>query len=275
MIGYKAFDKDLKCRGFQFKVGKTYSTKANKEDLELCTDTVFHFCRELHKIERVSNYKISESRVCEVIATGDVVTDGDKYGTNVIKILREIPREELDKYNSWNSGNRNSGDCNSGNCNSGNSNSGNWNSGNCNSGNRNSGNSNSGNWNSGNCNSGDCNSGFFNSDESCVRMFNKMTDKKRNEINIPFWCYFDLTVWVSHDTATDKEKEEHKKEIETCGGYLKTLEYKEAWRLAWDKADKDQHEELLKLPNWDNEVFEEITGIDAESEIAKESEVEK
>lgn len=102
-----------------------------------------------------------------------------------------------------------------------------------------------------------------------------MTDKKRNEINIPFWCYFDLTVWVSHDTATDKEKEEHKKEIETCGGYLKTLEYKEAWRLAWDKADKDQHEELLKLPNWDNEVFEEITGIDAESEIAKESEVEK
>ena len=117
--------------------------------------------------------------------------------------------------------------------------------------------------------------GFFNSDEPCVRMFNKITDKKRNEINIPHWCYFDLTVWVSHDTANDKEKEEHKNEIETCGGYLKTLEYKEAWRLAWDKVDKDQHKELLKLPNWDNEVFKEITGIDAEAEIAKESEVEK
>lgn len=25
---------------------------------------------------------------------------------------------------------------------------------------------------------------------------------------------------------------EYKKEIETCGGFLKTLEYKEAWRLA-------------------------------------------
>ena len=97
-----------------------------------------------------------------------------------------------------------------------------------------------------------------------------MTKKKRNEINIPSWCYFDLTVWVSHDTATDKEKEEHKKEIETCGGYLKTLEYKEAWRLAWDRASKEEHKELLKLPNWNNKVFKEITGIDAEAEIAKE-----
>ena len=36
-------------------------------------------------------------------------------------------------------------------------------------------------------------------------------------------------------------KEEHKKEMETCGGYLKTLEYKEAWRLTWGKVNKDQH----------------------------------
>jgi hypothetical protein len=76
---------------------------------------------------------------------------------------------------------------------------------------------------------------------------------------------------VSHDTATEQEKETYKKEIETCGGFLKTLEYKEAWRLAWDKASKEEHEELLKLPNWDNEVFKEITGIDAEYEIKKES----
>ena len=103
-------------------------------------------------------------------------------------------------------------------------------------------------------------------------MFNKETDKKFNEIKFPDFLYFDLTIWVSHDTATDGEKELHKKEIETCGGFLKTLGYKEAFRLAWDKADKEEHKELLTLPNWNNEIFREISGIDAEAEIAKEAE---
>ena len=275
MIGYKAFDENLKCRGFQFEVGKTYDTGRAKEELELCSDTVFHFCRELHRIENVSDYRISNSRVCEVIAEGDIVTDGDKYGTNKLTILREIPREELNKYNNRNSGDLNSGDWNSGNRNSGDRNSGNRNSGDHNSGNRNSGdwnsrNSNSGNWNSGDWNSGDRNIGFFNSNSPLVRIFNKETNISRDNINFPSFLYFDLTVWVSHDTATDEEKEVHKIDIETCGGFLKTIPYKEAFRIAWDKASKEEHEKLLKLPNWNNEIFKEITGIDAEAEIAKE-----
>ena len=260
MIGYKAFDENLKCRGFQFEVGKTYETGKQKNELKLCSDTVFHFCRELYKIESVSNYTIAKSRVCEVIAEGDIVTDGDKFGTNKLTILREIPREELNEYNNCNSGDRNSGNWNSGDWNSGDRNSGNCNSGNCGSGDRN-----SGNWNSGNCNSG-----FFNSNEPNVRMFNKDTKFKRDDIHIPSWCYFDLTVWVSHDTATEQEKETYKKEIEVCGGFIKTLEYKEAWRLAWNNTSKEEHKKLLDLPNWDNEVFKEITGIDAELEIKKE-----
>ena len=267
MIGYKCTDMNGCCRGFKFKVGKTYTKDTPKEELKCCTDKVFHFCRELYAIEKESDYKLSESRLFEVIA-GDFVREGDKYGTNSLTILREIEGDE--KLELINSGNMNSGNRNSGHWNSGDWNSGNRNSGDCNSGDWNSGDCNSGNRNSGNCNSGDCNSGFFNSDEPYVRMFNKMTDKKRCDIDIPSWCYFDLTVWVSYDTATEEEKTEHKAEIEVCGGFFKTLDYKDAWRLAWNRASVDEHKQLFKLPNWDNKVFEEITGIDAETEIAKE-----
>ena len=274
MIGYKCTDMNGCCRGFKFEVGKTYTKDTPKEELECCTDKVFHFCRELFAIEKVSDYKLTESRLFEVIS-GDFIRDGDRYGTNSLTILREIEGDEkLELINSGyrNSGNCNSGDCNSGNWNSGNRNSGDCNSGNknsgdCNSGNRNSGNRNSGRWNSGNWNSGNHNSGFFNSDEPYVRMFNKMTDKKIGDIEIPSWCYFDLTVWVSHDTATEEEKTLHKAEIEIYGGFLKSINYKDAWRLAWNKASIEERKKLFDLPNWDNQVFKEITGIDAENEI--------
>ena len=45
----KGFDKDLKCRGMQFEVGKEYKIETNKEP-ELCTDTVFHYCDSLQKV---------------------------------------------------------------------------------------------------------------------------------------------------------------------------------------------------------------------------------
>ena len=276
MIGYKATDKDGCCRGFKFEVGKTYTKGTPKEELECCTDKVFHFCRELFAIEKESDYKLSESRLFEVIA-GDFVRDGDKYGTNSLTILREIKGEEkLDLINLGNSnsgyrnlGNGNSGDCNLGNSNSGFRNLGSWNSGDSNLGSWNSGFRNSGFRNSGSWNSGNGNSGFFNSDEPYVRMFNKMTDKKEEDINIPSWCYFNLTEWVSHDTATEEEKQKHKAEIEVCGGFLKPINYKDAWRHAWNRASIEERKKLFDLPNWDNKVFEEITGIDAETELQR------
>ena len=291
MIGYKAFDEDLKCRGMQFEVGKTYKTKARKEELNLCSDTVIHFCREVQYIEKESNYKLSQSRLCEVIAKGDIVGDGSKFGTNKIRILREIigeEKEQIVKQNTGvgNTGDRNSGDRNSGYGNTGDGNSGDGNSGDMNLGDRNSdygnsGKGNSGDGNSGNRNSGEgnsgswnaCNysSGFFNTKKEKLIMFNKPTDVKLDDIDFPLFLYFDLTLWVWKNEATEEEKDEHKNEIETQGGFLKALRYKEAFRKAWDEASKEEHKKLLKLPNWDNEVFKEISGIDAEAEIAKEN----
>ena len=160
MKGYKAFDKDLKCRGMQYEIGQTYEIEHEPVPCEVG----YHFCKSI--ADCYNYYPMNENtRICEVTALGDVKTDDNiKYCTNKIKIGREVkkPREKSNTSLS-SSGYCNSGDCNSGNCNSGDRNSGNSNSGGRNSGNRNSGYWNSGYCNSGYCNSGDCNSGDRNS----------------------------------------------------------------------------------------------------------------
>jgi len=160
-----------------------------------------------------------------------------------------------------NSGNRNSGDWNSGNWNSGNWNSGGCNSGSCNSGNRNSGYRNSGNWNSGDWNSGNWNSGFLNTDLPKLRIFNQETDIKREDICFPDYFYFDLTEWVVLEDMTEKEKKAHP-DARTTDGYLKTLDYKEAWKKAYNNASEEDKKKTLELPNFDPEIFKKITGID-------------
>jgi hypothetical protein len=46
------------------------------------------------------------------------------------------------------------------------------------------------------------------------------------------------------------------------GGTLIRQDYKEAWAEAWGKATKEKQQEFLDLPNFDPEIFLEITGVD-------------
>jgi len=168
-------------------------------------------------------------------------------------------------YNSGyrNSGDYNSGDYNSGDYNSGYRNSGNYNSGDYNSGYRNSGNYNSGNYNSGNYNSGNCNSGFFNTNNPKLRLFNKETNyESSNEIYNKLQKLQKyskpILIWVSENKMTDQEKKDNPK-YETTKGYLKYT-----GKQKWDKLSKEDEDWLTSLPEFDSDIFFELTGLKLE-----------
>ena len=85
--GYKAFNQDMTCthgKGtFQYEIGKTYE----ETDLAQARRNGFHFCLSL---ENVYKFYPRTSRVCEVLALGDIEGDGLAYATNKIQIVREI-----------------------------------------------------------------------------------------------------------------------------------------------------------------------------------------
>lgn len=155
-----------------------------------------------------------------------------------------------------------------------NGNTGEDNTGSNNSGDMNSGYMNSGNWNSGDMNSGNWNSGICNTDEPKMRAFNKQCDYTYTEFREK-WGYKDvelpITAWIYKEDMTEKEKEEVNG-WETMGGYLKSdLSYKEAWGVAWSKATKEQKDWYQSFPNFDADIWLEITGID----VRKDSESSK
>ena len=324
--GYKVFNSDWTCRGFQYEVGKTFKHDGN---IEMCGKG-FHFCQKASDCFNYYRFD-SNNKVAEVEAVGLVETQDDKSVTNEIKIIREIEWGELltivnegkdctglcntgnsntGDWNTgdWNTGNgntgdRNTGDWNTGNGNAGNRNTGNRNTGNSNTGNRNTGNRNTGNsntgnwntgnrntgnsntgdrntgdrntgdWNTGNSNTGDWNStsfssGFFNSKEQELFFFNKPTSLKRAELSnlkgliVLRWNY-ENNWWIYSENMTEEEKRNHP-EHETTGGYLKTVDFKTACKMMWDRLDANDKQAVMNLPNFDADVFEEITGIEVE-----------
>ena len=53
MKGYKGFNKNLKCLGFQYEVGKEYEMD---DDIVMC-EKGFHFCKELIDVMDFYNTK--------------------------------------------------------------------------------------------------------------------------------------------------------------------------------------------------------------------------
>ena len=217
--GYKVFNPDWTCRGFQYEVGKTFEHDGN---IELC-GSGFHFCQRASDCFNYYDFN-SSNKVAEIEALDLVETEGNKSVTNKIHIIREIPWQELltivntgkdctglentgnrntgdrntgdwntgnrntGDWNTgdWNAGNWNTGDWNAGNRNTGNWNTGNWNTGNRNTGNWNTGNRNTGDWNTGNRNTGDCNTvdfsnGVFCTKEDTIKIFDKESNMTLRE----------------------------------------------------------------------------------------------
>ena len=71
---------------------------------------------------------------------------------------------------------------------------------------------------------------------------------------------FNLTKWIYEDAMTDQEKIDHPK-FYVRGGYLKTFEYKEAFKNMWKELTVEQKKKIKKIPNFDTKKFKEITGI--------------
>ena len=268
--GFKVFNPDWTCRDKQYTCPGAF-----EEDVtpSVC-DRGMHFCKKAADCFNYYSFN-PENKVAEVIAYADrTVEDGDKCATNYLEIVREISWQEILEI-------VNTGKGCTGLCNSGNRNSGDWNSGDCNSGNRNSGDCNSGDCNSGDCNSGDCNSGdwnkcsfsngCFNTVEPKIYLFNKPSDwTYRDWLNSDARYLLnqipgDVLEYVWFEDMTDEEKAAHP-EAKTTGGYLKQLDNSECGSIWW-RGLNDYEKSIIKaIPNFDKEIFKEITGVDVDME---------
>ena len=86
MKAYKGFDKDLKCRGFQYEIGKEYE----EPEASAC-NRGFHACEE--PIDVLKYYEPGKgSRYCEVEQDGQLTRSGEdsKIASTKLKVVREI-----------------------------------------------------------------------------------------------------------------------------------------------------------------------------------------
>ena len=82
--GFKGFDKDMKCRDFQYETGKEYT----QEGKIRCCENGFHFCE--NPFDVFGYYTPNNSRYCEVEGEGDTDHGNNKVAVSHIRIGAEL-----------------------------------------------------------------------------------------------------------------------------------------------------------------------------------------
>ncbi len=75
--GYKGFDKNMKCRNFQYETGKDYQHDGKIS----CCHSGFHFCT--NPFDVLAYYAPANSRFCEVEGSGESAKDGNDTKVSV------------------------------------------------------------------------------------------------------------------------------------------------------------------------------------------------
>ena len=90
---YKAFDKNMQCRGFQYEVGKEYDMDGEIK----CCDRGFHACKS--PMEVWDHYDMLSSRFAEVEQSGKIDEEGNstKVCSSRIKIKAELKLADIIK----------------------------------------------------------------------------------------------------------------------------------------------------------------------------------